>query len=211
MVAIPIGPILMGGSLLAKMFGGSKAKNREAQNTAAASADQLKQQAYQTRQNAMIQALLGQSREQLDQGDLDLRQRQFALQAPSIRGKQGLLGSMIQGYRPATSSGNPRVAAHMPQISGGLSLGPQAGLIGKLLTAQAIKGLQSGDRFQPMQRTNFQGGVMTTPQPTPYKKPGLMEKLLGLGGAAGELYGGYKAGAFGRPTPPYNSSDSGGY
>lgn len=194
---------------LAGLFGsaaGGASRSRENQNQQINQANRNTIDLYGTQQNAvsqqaqaqqaaLMQALMGQSNEQINQGNLDLNRRQFALQAPGVRGKQALLGSLLERMQPVSFSGlSPRLQSRMPQISGGLSpaaLGPHARQAGQLMQAGAVRGLQQGETFDPLQRTDFRSGVLDPTRallPTPtlqgMQSPGLLEKLLG-GGALG--------------------------
>ena len=192
-------------------------QSRESANTQAMMADRNKLDAYQAQQQAVMQALLGQSNEQLRSADIDLLRKKFAVEAPQMRGKQALLGSLMQNMQPVQMSGlSPQIASRMPQISGGLSpaaLGPLARQMGGLLQSNAVSGQQAGDQFDPLQRTNFGGGLLPAPGLSSPQKAGMLEKILGgvgfggsLLGGLGELFGGGKRNdfmAFDRTlTPP---------
>lgn len=185
---------IMAASAIAGAIGKNKAKNREAQNAAALTQDSFRNDQYRTQQNALIQALLGQSNETINQGNLDLRQREFGLDANRSRGQQALLGSLLQNLQPARLTGlSPQIQARMPRYTGGLSptaISPQARAAGGQMQTNALAGLRGGDtNFTPLQRTNFLAGILQPPQPSPYKGPGGWESVLGLIGAAGNLYG----------------------
>jgi hypothetical protein len=182
---------LMGGMALANALGKNKAKNREQQNATAMSQDQIKNDQYRTQQQALLQALGLQSNEQINQGALDLRQRQH-------NDKSVLLGSLLQNLQPVQFSGlNPQIASRMPQITGGLSpaaLSPQARQHGGTMQAQGIAGNQAKGVMPQLQQTNFLKGLLQAPSLSGYKGPGKFESILGLLGAAGEAYGAYGGG-----------------
>jgi hypothetical protein len=154
---------------------------------------------YNTQQDAVMQALLGSSGEATRNAQIDLDRKKFALDAPATRATQAARGSLLQSLRPATvSGGSPLLQANTPTISGGFNdpLGPGAREAGRLLESGALAGLKSGDVFDPLQKTDFQGGVLKPPgilaAPTPipapnlpgYQGPGGLESLLGALGLA---------------------------
>jgi hypothetical protein len=161
-------------------------------------ADQQTSQ-YGTQQQAILNALLGSSREAQGNAQIDLDRRKFALDAPGTRANQAVRGSLLQTAQPfRISGGSPRLQAHTPTISGGANepLGPGAREAGSLLEGIALSGLRSGDTFDPLQKTDFQGGVLKPPgilaAPTPiaapklpdYQGPGAIESILGALGLA---------------------------
>jgi hypothetical protein len=154
---------------------------------------------YNTQQQAMLQALLGASNEGQQNALIDLNRRKFALDAPGTRARQATQGSILQSLQPySTSGGSSRLQAHTPTVSGGplSALGPGAREAGRLLEQGALAGLKSGDTFDPLPKTDFQGGVMKPPgilaAPSPiaaptlpgYQGPGGLESLLGALGLA---------------------------
>ncbi len=221
---MPLPFLLPAIGILSSLFGSAgagRSQERQSQNDAAsrgndtisrlfATQQGAASNAYNTQQQAILQALGLQSREGLDLGDLDLRQRQFALDAPTTRGRQALTGSLLQRLQPVTMSGLPsRISSRMPTISGGLSpaaIGPLARQMGLLMQQNALSGQRAGDRFTPPQRTNFTGGVL--PQPSPlqppqmqgYQQPGRGESLLGMLGMIGPAISGFQAAR--GPTQP---------
>jgi hypothetical protein len=154
---------------------------------------------YNTQQQAMLQALLGASNEGQQNALIDLNRRKFALDAPGTRARQATQGSILQSLQPySTSGGSSRLQAHTPTVSGGPlnALGPGAREAGRLLEQGALAGLKSGDTFDPLPKTDFQGGVMKPPgilaAPSPiaapnlpaYQGPGGLESTLGALGLA---------------------------
>jgi hypothetical protein len=180
-------------SLLAPLFGGASKGVSDARTNAnqqALSYDRNRLDAQQSQQQAIMQALLGGSNEQSRHADIDLSRRNFALGAPSVRGKQALLGSLMQNMQPVSFSGlSPQLSAKMPKISGGLNpaaIGPLARQMGLLMQQNALSGQQKGDVFSALTPTDFKAGVLPQVQMTPPKKAGLLEKILGglsLGGS----------------------------
>jgi hypothetical protein len=156
--------------------------------------------AHNTQQQALIQALLAGSNEQTAHAQTDLDRRKFALDAPQTRGRQALLGSLMQNLQPARLTGLSRqLQAAKPTFTGGLSpaaIGPQARQAGALMQSGAVRGLQQGDTFDPLKPTDFRSGVLdptraAVPRPElqELQKSGLLEKILGGVGIGGTLLG----------------------
>jgi hypothetical protein len=176
--------VLGAGSAAASAIGTGLSQNRQGQNTAAQQQNQLLAQLFGTQQGAALSALQGEEAGKLNRAGLDLSQRQFALNAPSVRGRQAVAGSLLQNLQPATmSGGSARLQAATPRISGGLNasvLSPDARQVGQFMVQQALTGQQQGDVFESIPATDFQGGRLTPPAMTAYQQPGKMESILGL-------------------------------
>jgi hypothetical protein len=222
------------GSVLGSIFGGAAkgaGDSRANDNLAAAQNNRTAADIYGTQQGAvtsannaqqqaLMQALLGQSNEQTSHANTDLDRRNFTLNAPSTRGRQALLGSLMQNMQPVSmSGGSPQMRARMPQFSGGLNasaIGPMARQMGGLMQSGAVSAQQKGDTFDPLKPTNFQSGVLDptrgllqSPQLAELQRSGLLEQILGGLGLGGSLLG-----ALGKPKPqqPGNTvgTDDGG-
>jgi hypothetical protein len=157
---------------------------------------------YNAHQDALTQALLGASREQTANAAVDLDRRKFALTAPGTRAGQAASGSILQNLQPSRlQGGSAQLMARTPTITGGAinALGPGAREAGRLLEQGALAGLRSGDTFDPLTKTDFQGGVLAPPgilaAPSPlasptlpaYQGPGGVESALGAIGAGGGI------------------------
>jgi hypothetical protein len=202
-----LGPALRVLTGIGQIAGGAakhSSDERSNENQQQLQRSQLLNQIYGINQNAQSQALQSGSNERLAQGNLDLNQRnfqqdqrQFALTAPSTRGRQAVRGSLMQNLQPMTLSGLPdRISSRIPTISGGLTpaaFSPEVRQMGGMLQRDAILGQLKGDpvdTFAPMQQTDFQSGVLTPPQIAELEKSGLLEKILGGTGLIGSLLGG---------------------
>lgn len=195
MAALPA--ITAGASLLGKLFGGAaqqSANQRGAENDQSAERNRLLAQLYGQKQNATMNALQGQSREQLEHADTDMDRRKFALSAPSVRAGQSVQGSILANAQPFKLSGLPdRVASRIPEMSGGLTpamFSPETRQLGSEMTRKALIDQLKGDSFDPLQKTDFAGGVLADPKMEAYQKSGLLEKILGGLGLAGSVIGG---------------------
>lgn len=220
-----IGALLAAAPLIGRVLGGAgkgSADQRLSENQQGLQRSQLLAQLYGLQQNAQQRALESGSDERLRQAQTDLaqrgfqqNQREFALQAPSVRARQSVRGSIMANAQPASFSGLPdRVASHVPTLSGGLtpaSFSPETRELGRILQRDATLNQLKGDpidTFAPMQQTDFQSGVMTPPTVPELEKSGLLEKILGGGGLIGSLIGAATNTTAQRPTtPPYNPSD----
>lgn len=220
---LPLLAIAAGAGLLGKLFGGAakgSADQRATENNQATQKNALLAQLYGTNQNATMNALQGQSAENLAQRGQALDERKFALSAPSTRANQSVRGSILQNAQPASISGlSDKI--HVPTISGGLSpalFNADTRALGGEMTRKALIDQLKGDDFAPMEKTDFSGGVLPTPKLEDYQnKPGMLEKILaglGLGGSivggVGEAFGagGFGAGGNGRV---YDPSDQNGF
>ena len=189
--------ILAGAGLLGKLFGGAaheSANQRGAENNQASQRNALLAQLYGMRQNATTDALRAGSAEKLAQGNLALDQKKLALGAPSVRAGQSVRGSIMQNAQPFSVSGlPPKIAASIPQISGGLSpalFNADTRALGGEMTRKALIDQLKGDTFDPMTPTDFQSGILSPPKMEDYQKSGLLEKILGGLGLAGSVAGG---------------------
>lgn len=197
-------PLVAG--LIGKIAGGAgkgAADQRAGENQQGLQRSQLLAQLYGLQQNATQRSLEAGSNERLSQGNLDLNQRnfqqdqrQFALNAPGVRGRQAVRGSLMQNVQPASITGLPdRIQSNIPQMSGGLTpaaLSPEVRQMGGQLQRDAIMNQLKGDpidAFAPQQQTDFSKGVLTPPQIAELEKSGLLEKILGGTGLIGSLLG----------------------
>lgn len=195
MAAIPA--ITAGASLLGKLFsGGAKgaADQRMNENDQTQRTNSLLAQLWGMSQNATGRSLEAGSQERLAQGNQDLDQRRFALSAPSARASQSVRGSLMQNLQPASFSGLPdRVSSRIPTLQGGLNpsaLNADTRALGGELSRKALLDQMAGDNFAPMQQTDFSKGVLPMPELEALKKSGLLEKILGSLGMAGNVIGG---------------------
>jgi hypothetical protein len=209
------GAIAAGAGLLSKLFGGGAAgaaNQRASENQQIAQQNALLAQLHGQRQAATSNALNNQSAEQSQHANIDLDRRRHALAAPSARASQSVRGSILANAQPFSVSGLPdRVASRIPQISGGLTPEMFSGdtrALGEELTRTALLDQLKGDNFEPLQRTDFQSGVLASPQLQEYQKSGLLEKILGGLGLAGSVVGGIEEVRRGRNR---RSEDPDGY
>lgn len=232
-------PAIMGISSLFGGMGRSSQQNRQDQNQFTQNQNQLGLQQYGIQQGAASNALnatntqLGQQQQALlnllglqetgtmNRALLDLNQRrfnqdqrEFALNAPSTRGRQAIVGSLLQNIQPVQMSNlNPRIARSMPTITGGLTpaaLGADARQMGRLLSSNAIQGQMRGDPLDSMSIPSMpdtsrslidpsrypdpQSSLLTPPTGQGYRGPSSMESILGLLGAINPVLGAWSAG-----------------
>lgn len=183
-------PWLTGGSAALTSLGNvagnaaqGSADQRVAENSQMDRRNSILAQLYGAQQNASQNALLGQSREQSDHAGIDLDRRRYALAAPSARASQSVRGSILKNAQPASLSGLPdRVASHVPTLNGGLTPAMFSGdtrQLGDELTRSALMDQLKGDTFDPLQKTDFQSGVLAPPKLGEYQNAGAMEKIMG--------------------------------
>lgn len=151
--------------------GKSSSDARQRQNELQAQRDRTAADLYGTRQGAEMQL-----------GNLDLNRQQFSEQARGNRGRQALVGSLLQNFKPMSVS----VPGIRPAtITGGAAdaIQGQGQNVGKLLYEAALMKMLQGDQFEG-------GKILNAPSPTPIKEAGFLEKLLGTAGLVGSLVGG---------------------
>jgi hypothetical protein len=171
-----------------------QAGERDAENSYANSTNRATADMYRTSQDAMLSALGMNERGAMDRAGLDLQRRNFALQAPSVRGRRGLAADLLANFQPATMQGLPsRVSSRMPTITP-TGLSGQGQLLARLLRDQAIQETQRGDRFEPVPSTDFRTGILPQPQLQGYRGPGRGESVLGYLGLGANLAGAYMGG-----------------
>lgn len=167
------------------------ADQRYQDNNSAAQRNALLAQLYGIQQNATQNALTAGSNEKINQGNLDLNRREFALSAPSKRASQSVRGSILQNAQRAKISGVP-AHINVPTIEGGLSpdlFNADTRALGGELTRSAIMDQLKGDTFDPMTPTDFSSGILGQPKLEDFQKSGLLEQILGGLGLAGSAIG----------------------
>lgn len=208
-------PLLMGLGGIASGAAKGSADQRMAENNQTGDRNRLLAQLYATRQGATSNALQNQSGEQIAHAGIDMDRKKFALQAPSVRAGQSVRGSILANAQPFKVNATGRVAQHIPQISGGLTpamFSDDTRALGNEMTRKALLDQLKGDEFAPLERTDFQSGVLAQPELDQYQKSGLLEKILGNLGVAGALAGGVgeAAGRMPRRVPLDNPFEMGG-
>jgi len=180
-----LGAILGGAQLLGSIFGGAgrgAAESRQAENDFLQRENMLRSNQYSTQQQALL-SLLG-----LDE-NATMNRAQLGLQAPNVRAKQAVLGSLLSRLQPAQIQAPAGI--RVGQISGGLgdAIGG-AGMrgAGNLLQLQALKALASKSDV-PAAANYASRGMLAPPQMNAYKKPGKGESLLSMLGLAGGVLG----------------------
>lgn len=182
---LPLLAIAAGAGILGKIAGGAgkgAAAERAGQNDFTQTQNQQALSKYGIDQSAR-QNLLGQ------QEQATLNRAQLGMQAPNVRMKQALLGSLIQNMQSAKIT--PPSGIRMGQMTGGidpsslLNAGARAG--GGEMQRQALMALLTKSDV-PAATDFVRDGTVAGPQMGGYKKPGGMEtalSLIGLLGSAG--------------------------
>jgi len=117
---------------------------------------------YNTRQGATTTALGQQSNE-------NMQRAQLGLQAPSVRARQSVMGSLMQNLQPVSVEAQGQVRGRVPKITGGLTpevLSPETRQHGAELSKAALMAQLSGSDVPAA--TNFMGGVLDAPPSTDF-------------------------------------------
>lgn len=248
--------------LLGKLFsGGAKgaAGERGDQNQFQQNQNALNLSKYGTQQNALLSSLLAQSNEGTNryntqqgattnamqgrqqatttalgqQSQEGLQRAQLGLQAPSIRARQSVLGSLMKNLQPTQIQGPAGQRGHETTITGGLSaavLDPTTRQHGDELMKSALmaqlsgsdvpgktdfmSGVQDWDRsvLAPPAATDYSKAILPAPEMGGYKGAGKFESILSGGGMIanilGELLKLRNQGA--KPAYDYESQQMGG-
>lgn len=169
--------LMMGGSLLGKAGKGA-AQERQNQNQFQLQNNQLAQSAHNADTNAMLAAL------QQNEG-AKMNRAQLGISAPQARMKQALLGSLIQNARTARYT--PPAGVRMGQVSGGFDLDTLINALGRkaggTMQAQATSALETGSDIPAYEDATSR--LRSSPVPSGYKKPGMLETLLSVAGMVG--------------------------
>jgi hypothetical protein len=194
----PLLPLLMAaGPVIGKIFGGQaqgSANQRVVENNQTGDQNRLLAQMYGINQNANQNAVNAGASERMGQRNQALDEKKFALAAPSVRAGQSVRGSIMQNAQPVSLSGLPdRISSRIPTIEGGLSpalFNDNTRALGGEMTRKALIDQLKGDEFAPMEATDFSKGIMPMPEMEEMERAGLLEKILGGAGMAGDIIGG---------------------
>lgn len=183
---IPLMAVALGAGILGKIAGGGAkgaATERAGQNDFTAQQNQQALSKYGIDQSAR-QNLLGQ------QEQATLNRAQLGMQAPNVRMKQALLGSLIQNMQSAKIT--PPSGIRMGQMTGGidpsslLNAGARAG--GGEMQRQALMALLTKSDV-PAATDFVKDGTVAAPTMGGYKNPGKLESALSLASLLGSAGG----------------------
>lgn len=164
--------------------GQAAAEGRRADNNQTLAQNYLTANLFNTRQNATSHALDAEESGKLNRA-------QLGLQAPTVRARQSILGSMMENMQPVTVSGLPEgLRGHVPTISGGLTpamLSDTTRAHGKELQRAALAAQMSGSDIPGA--TDFKSGILDAPTMPGYQTAGRTESALGTGGLLGSIMG----------------------
>jgi hypothetical protein len=237
--------------------GGAKgqADERANQNQAQLLANNQKANLYGTQQNALLSSLLAQDRGAMDrygtqqgattnaiqgrqaatsnalgqQSNEGLQRAQLGLQAPSVRAKQSVLGSLMKNLQDVDIQGPASQRGHVPTITGGMrpsNLDPQTRAHGDELMKAAMAAQLSGSDIPaatdfksgiqdwrtsvlaPPEATDYSKALLPPPELGGYAQPGKGETAMSIGSLIANLLGqGMKAS---KPTyDPYEHAGGG--
>ena len=164
------------------------AGERGDQNAAAQNANQTRANLYGTQQGSVLRALENLEGGRLNRANLDLSRRNFSLNAPSTRADQSIRGSMMANLQDARVD----APAHLRRatITGGMRpsvLGDDTRALGREMMAKSLRDQMAGDEFEDVPETDFQGGLIPTPEMEGYREPGGLESTLSAGGSIGGI------------------------
>jgi hypothetical protein len=168
-------------SSLLTSAGSGASDERGTENAFAASQDRERNNIFRTQQQAALEALLAQERGTLDRA-------QLGITAPSARTRQSVLGSLLQNIQPVSVNVPDRVRGSLVSYEGGLSpalLNDLARQSGAELQNQAHSALVN--RSDIPEPTNFQSGLLTPPNQTPYREAGAFESGMSGAGTIGSI------------------------
>lgn len=220
---------------LATIFGSAgqnAAGQRFGENNQALDLNRAKASVYGTQQNSILNALLAKDRGAMDryqtrqgatttalgqQSNEGLQRAQLGLQAPSVRAKQSVLGSLMKNMQDVNIQSPARQQGHVPTITGGLrpsNLDPQTRGHGDELIKAALQAQLTGSDIPAA--TDFKGGVLDAPGETDFQSgliappdmgaglqgEGGMEKALGGGSVIASILAALMQQNTGRTAPP---------
>lgn len=215
--------IMMGAGLLGKLFGGGakeSANQRASENDARARHNALLASIFGTQQAASSNALNAQDRGAMDRYQTrqaattsalnseeagKLNRARLGLDAPTIRARQSVLGSMMENMRPVTVENmNPRLEGRVPMIRGGLSpevLSDTTRAHGRDLQRAALQAQFTGSDIpaatdfrsgilEAPEMVDFQSGLLAPPRFQGPREAGGLERFMGGAGLLGSVLGG---------------------
>ncbi len=138
-----------------------------------------------------------------DRGALDLKQRQFGLDAAGQRAKNSMKGDYLANAKAATFSGLP--GGHDFKFDSGFGPGrfsENTRALGRGMSADALKGQQAGDTFAPMSALPEYHAGPASPSLTAIPQAGKFDSILNTASTVGGL-----AGTFGDMLKNYRPQD----
>lgn len=168
--------IAAAGSALGGAASGS-AKEREAQNSAAATQDRARADIYGTQQSALANLL-----QMMESGALN--RAQLGVSAPKERARQLAYGSILQNVQPFKVTPPSGSRVKIPTVSGGLNpsaLSAMARAGGGELQRQGLLAMLTGSDV-PKMPNYAQQGMLTPPELSKMKQAGKFESIAGAAG-----------------------------
>src|SRR5262245_11038116 len=192
-------------SALGQWMGQASEKRAQGRQQAAASNyafDQGNFDRFQAEQRGRQAGLQGQANENLnranlqeqgalDRATLDLKRREFGLDAPQARARNAALGSILANVQDVTAT-HPR--ANIVNFQGGLRpslLSPEARQLGAQMSRDALIQQMGGDKFEDIPKTELAGTdwsslmSMKPPEQTPLPQAGGFDTFLNWGAGIG--------------------------
>lgn len=234
-----IGPIIAGAGILSKLLGGGAqgaATERNNQNRFTLDRNQQDLSRYGTQQQAILSSLLGASNEATNryntnqgattnamqgrqgavthaldaQSAENLNRAQLGLQAPTVRARQSILGSVMKNLQPTQMVVPEGQRGHVPTMRGGLNasaLDPTTRQHGDELAKAALMAQLSGSDvpdktdfmggvqdwgstvLAPPSATDFKSGLIAPPELGGYKSAGKGESIMSGASVGGGILG----------------------
>lgn len=173
-----------------------------------------KMDGYQTRQGATTNAMQGQqsatTNALMSQSNEGLQRAQLGLQAPSVRARQSVMGSLMKNMQPSKFQSAPGQRGHESSITGGMNasaLDPTTRQHGDALMKAALEAQLTGSDVPKAtdfksgiqdwkssvldvpEATDYSKGILAPPKMQGYQGAGKWETGLSLGGILGNLLG----------------------
>jgi hypothetical protein len=205
---------------LASVLGGAgqaAGAQRMGENNQQMDVNRARASVYGTQQGALLNALLAKERGGMDryqsqqgatqtalgqQSNEGMARAQLGLQAPSVRAKQSVLGSLMKNMQDLDIQGPASQRGHVPTITGGMrpsNLDPTTRAHGDELMKAAMQAQLTGSDIPaatdfksgilaPPGETDFQSGMITPPDMgAGLQEEGGLEKTLGAGGTIASI------------------------
>lgn len=173
-------PILAAAAGVGKILGGigkGRAEGREAEADLNYKRDNQALDAYSLQQRSILDAahaMASQNRTDAEMG----------LAAPSMRGKQALLGDALANFQYKAPT---HARANVVDFGSPYNLSDSTRQLGGLLSSGALKDQQQGN--SPLEKVDFMSMLIDPPNQTALPKSGWLDKVLNTAGAVGSIGG----------------------
>lgn len=173
--------ILAAAGAIGKIAGGlgkGRADGRKAEADVNLQRDQLATSQYATQQGAMLNAARGMA-------DQNLNDAQIGLTAPSMRGRQAVMGDLLANFQHKVPT---HARANVIDFGSPVNLSDSTRKLGGLLSSGALADQEKGN--SPLEKVDFMSMLMKAPSQAPLPKSSWLDTLLNTAGTVGALAGG---------------------